>query len=299
MKAISAPYQAHLDTGSTSLAHAIAIRRADGVQIGFTSHDEPLTLDLTPWPAFTPGALAFDAKQGLDASTLASSAGLAVGNLEITTLDDGTIFERDDILAGRWRNARFLIFRYRWDVTAPTIAGDVEPLIAGTFGEVTLNLNTFRIELRDLLQLAQQSVGHYGSKTCTVRLGSVGLGKCNKDITAFTHNLTVTSVTDKRTFAASADAHAEDYFGEGIVTFTSGANAGLSQKVRTHATGGTFTLVLPMVLPISVGDTFTAIAGCRRRRDEDCHDKFGNVINFQGEPDRPLVDELTNRPLGS
>jgi hypothetical protein len=36
--------------------------------------------------------------------------------------------------------------------------------------------------------------------------------------------------------------------GEGVLTFTTGANAGLSQKVRSHAAGGVVTLVLPMVM---------------------------------------------------
>ena len=85
----------------------------------------------------------------------------------------------------------------------------------------------------------------------------------------------------------------DDYLGEGMVTWTSGANKGLSQKVRTHTAAGVVTLVMPMVLPIAVGDQLAVVAGCRKRLMEDCKAKFGNVLNFQAEYHRPSPDTLT------
>ncbi|WP_039052284.1 baseplate hub protein, partial [Comamonas thiooxydans] len=134
MKQIPAALQAHYDSGSTSVAHAIVIERMDGELFGFTSHDLPFVLDVTPWGDGS-AALVFDAKQGLTASNLVSTSGFAVDNLELTTLDDGSLFQRDEVVAGVWRNASFRIFRYRWDVAAPTIANDVEVLTRGWFGE--------------------------------------------------------------------------------------------------------------------------------------------------------------------
>jgi hypothetical protein len=32
-------------------------------------------------------------------------SGFAVDNLELTTLDDGSLFQRDEVVAGVWRNA--------------------------------------------------------------------------------------------------------------------------------------------------------------------------------------------------
>ena len=295
MKAIPAALQAHYDTGATSMASAILIQRADGALYGFTSAAAPLVLDLSPWASAswnlaTQTAFAFDAQQGLDVSTIVTTSGFSVDNLDLTTLDDGSLFDRDDVMAWRWRNAAFRLFRYRWDVPAPTIANDVETMMRGTFGEVTLGENTFTIELRGIAQKLQQPIGIVSQKTCRVRFGSQGPGQCNKDPAPFTFSKTVTAVTNKQTFTA-AGAEPADYFGEGIVTFTSGNNAGVSQKVRTFE-AGVFTLVLPMVLDVQVGDAFTAVAGCRKRLMEDCKTKFANVINFQGEPHRPTVDDL-------
>lgn len=292
MKQIPAALQAHYDSGGTSVAHAIVIQRTDGQLYGFTSHDLPFVLDVTPW-GLGSAALEFDAKQGLTASNLVSTSGFAVDNMELTTLDDGSLFQRDEVLAGVWRNAQWRIFRYRWDVAVPTIANDVETLHRGTVGEITLNAATIKVELRGLKQLLQQSVGEVSTKTCRNRLGD---GRCRVDLAPWTHAGVITAVTDKRTFAASGLTQAADYYGEGVITFTNGANKGLSQKVRTHAAGGVFTLVLPMVMTVAVGDQFTAVAGCRKRLMEDCKAKFGNVLNFRGEPHRPTTDELTKSP---
>lgn len=289
MKTIPAALQTHYDSGYTKLAFAILIEREDGQVFGFTSSDQSFTMDVNAW-GIAESAQVFDAKQGLDASSIVSTAGFEVDNLELTTLDDGSFFARDEILAGAWTNAAFRIFRYRWDVDPVTIANDVETVMRGWFGEVTLNENTIKFELRGLSQKLQQSVGIVSSKTCRARLGD---DRCKVDLAPFTFTFTVTGVTDKRTFTASAATQAADYFGEGIVTWLTGDNAaGRPHKVREFS-GGVFTLSLPTVLNIQVGDTFEAVAGCRKRLIEDCKTKFVNVLNFQGEPHRPTIDDLT------
>lgn len=292
MKTIPAALQAHYDACGTSVSHALVIQRTDGQLFGFTSNDRPFSMDVTPW-GYASSALAFDARQGLMASNLVSTAGFAVDNMELTTLDDGSLFQRDEVLAGVWRNAQWRIFRYRWDVPTPTIATDVETLHRGTVGEITLGATTIKVELRGLKQLLQQSVGEVSTKTCRNRLGD---GRCRVDLTPWTHAGVITGVADKRTFTATGLVQGEDYFGEGLLTFTTGANTGLSQKVRSHAAGGVLTLVLPMVMTVAVGDQFYIVAGCRKRLMDDCKGKFGNVLNFRGEPHRPTTDDLTRTP---
>ncbi len=204
---------------------------------------------------------------------IVSTAGFNVDNLEITTLDDGSLFVREEVLAGMWQNAEFWLFRYRWDVLLPTIANDVEVLMRGWLGEITLGTSTLTVELRGLKQKLQQSVGMVSQKTCRSRLGAVGLGQCNRDLADLTHAVEVVAVTDKRTFVIAQlpvqpppdpdaqpgdplpplvqpPAFADDYLGEGMVTWVSGANKGLSQKVRTHTAAGVVTLVLPMCCPL-------------------------------------------------
>lgn len=291
MKTIPAAFQAMLDSGTYTIGTALLIRRADGQLFGFTSCIKPLVLDLTPWAAhgFTEDAFEFDYRQGLDTSTFVTTASLAVDNMDITTLDDGSLFDRDDLLQGRWNNAHYWVFRYNWAASPVTIANDVVPMTWGQFGESKVGGPTLTIELRGPTQLLQQTVGEVTSVNCKNRLGD---DRCGKDLAPFTHALTVTAVTDRGKFTCSAATQAADYFGNGTVTFNSGNNTGLSQTVRAFA-GGVFELTRGMVMDIQVGDTLTAIAGCRGRRTEDCFTKFDNVLRMRAEPDTPGADELT------
>lgn len=303
---IPSALQAHYDTGNTCMAYGLLLQRKDGTLYGFTSDVVDMFLDVTPWNSQSwdlagETNFRFDSKQGLRWSTVLTTASLAVSNLDITTLDDGTLFTRDDIRAGKWDSARWRMFRYRWDVSPVTIANDIETLLTGQFGEITLGESTIKIEQRGLAQKMQQTVGIVSQKTCRVRLGSQGVGKCNVDLAPYTHTLTVTAVTDRGQFTCSGATQPDDYFGEGIVTWLTGNNAGVGLKVRNFS-GGVFVLVLPAVLNIQVGDTLSAVAGCRKRHEvtldnpggvSDCKNKFNNVVNFQGEPHRPTTDELT------
>ncbi len=287
-KTLAGAYQTHLDTGTTTLAYALRITRTDGEVFGFTSAGEDVTI----------GSVDYSAAQGLSISSIVTTAGLGVDSLELSTLDDGSLFTRADVLGGVWQNAAFLIFRYNW----VTPGDGTEPLLAGTIGNVELQRGMVLCELRGLQQYLQQPVGNVTSKTCRARFADYptanGSNLCRLTAATYLKTGTVTSVTDKANFAASAvfKANVVDWYGDGILTWTAGNNNGLAQKVRTHATGGVFTLMLPMPSTIQVGDTFKVIAGCRKRLSDDCNTKFSNVLNFQGEPHIPGLDALTATP---
>jgi uncharacterized phage protein (TIGR02218 family) len=282
MKSLSAALTSHLQQDVTTLATALKLTRADNVVMGFTSHDVSDAI----------GGVTYSASPGLDVASIVTTSGLAVGNLEITTLHDGTVFSNVDIMGGAWSNAAFLLFRYDW----ASLADGVDYLLAGNVGEIRILKNKLKVELRDLRQYLQQPLGSVSSKACRYRLGSIGKsagGLCLKDVTAapFTVAGTLTSVTTRQAFADSSKGQASDYFGDGLLTWTGGASVGLSAKIKTFA-GGAFVLYLPMAAPVAVGDTFTATAGCRKRLAEDCVTKFANGLNFGGEPHRPGFDSL-------
>lgn len=78
------------------------------------------------------------------------------------------------------------------------------------------------------------------------------------------------------------------YFDGGILTFTSGLNAGLSMEIKNYAPG-VFVLQLPFPYAVAPGDAYTAIAGCDRTVPT-CRDRFNNIVNFRGEPYLPGID---------
>jgi uncharacterized phage protein (TIGR02218 family) len=276
----------HYQLGTTTLATAINIVRDDAAIYGFTEHDVDDEID----------GVTYLADPGLTLTELVIASGLQVGNMEITTLHDGTMFTAVDIHNGVWRNASFLIFRY----CHQNIGLGIDALLAGNIGEIQVRQNTVVAELLDLRQYMQTPVGSASSKTCRYRLGSMTRatgGLCMIDLDSSTspwrEPFTVTNVTSNQVFRDSARAEVADFFGYGEVQWLTGNNAGVRRKVQAYAANGTFTLSQMMFGTVQVGDTGIAVAGCRGRLTEDCIGKFDNVLNFGGEPHRVGPDDLT------
>lgn len=275
MKTFPSALTAHYAAQERTEATALRITRADAVVFAITTHDVPVTID----------SVYYESAPGLDVTSIEQTAGTGVDNLELSVFGDDSVFTAPEALGGAWRNAAFEIFRYNW--SSP---GDGKnTLVAGTVGEVTLRNGAIVSELRGLQQYLQQPVGNVSTKTCRTRLGSAA---CGVNLAGYTFSATLTGVTSRQVFTATALGQATNYFTEGLLTWTSGANSGLSQKVKAFAAGGVITLSLPMLSPVLAGDGFDIVAGCTKRIDEDCAAKFGNVLNFQGEPHRPTLDDL-------
>ena len=80
-------------------------------------------------------------------------------------------------------------------------------------------------------------------------------------------------------------ANATGYFDLGSITFTSGANSGLSRSVKSYVQGspGTISLISPFPNAPVNGDTFTIYPGCNKSQPT-CAAKFSNLANFRGVP---------------
>lgn len=258
---------------TSTLAIGIRITRTDNAVYGLTTSDK---IDTVAGVQHIPG---------LQVKNVDITAGLAVDNLELRLLDDTSLITRADALGGVWRNATFVMFEYNW----VTPGDGINTLITGHFGELSLGNGQITVELRGLQQALQQTVGAVSSKNCRARLGD---SLCRVALAPYTVTGTFTGVNGKQIFTDTARTEADDWFTDGILTFTSGPCINLSQKVKAYS-ADTFTLSLPMILQPAVGNTYSVIAGCRKRLTEDCIGKFNNVVNFQGEPHLPGTDALT------
>jgi uncharacterized phage protein (TIGR02218 family) len=264
----------HRASGSTSLAWCWKLTRTDGQVFGFTSVDKDLLID----------GITYKAATGFTPSAVEGQLNLSVANLEVAgVLDDESITEAD-LLAGRWDGAAVEIF----EVNHANLAQGRMIIRTGTLGNVSAGTQSFNAEARGLAQALQQSVGETYAAACSATLGDA---RCGVNTAAITVAGTVTATSSARAFTDSSRVEAADFFGAGLVTWITGANAGLSMEVAGFS-GGVFTLHLNMAYPISVGDTYEAVPGCRKRRTEDCAGKFANVINFRGFPDVPLNDKV-------
>lgn len=76
----------------------------------------------------------------------------------------------------------------------------------------------------------------------------------------------------------------------GLVTMTSGFNAGVSRTVKLQD-AVSIQVVQPWPAPVAAGDTFTLRAGCDRAM-ATCDSKFNNLNRFRGTPLVPVPETL-------
>lgn len=282
MKTIDADLLAHYQQESTSVAAFLRVVKTDETVFGYTSTDAETTVDAE---SYLPG---------FEIASISSSEGLAVDNSEVTIIPDDVNLTEEDLLVGRFNNAAFTVFEANYaDPTDGT-----NPLKIGNTGEVRFDNGVAIVEFRDRLQILQQPQGDLLSKNCRARLGD---SRCRVDLADYTVTGTLDSFASRQVFTDAARTEDDDWFSEGELTFTSGPNTGLRQKIKSFA-AGVFTLSLPLPFEPEVGDAYTAIAGCRKRHDRslanpegvsDCFDKFNNIRNFYGEPHGGGLDKLT------
>jgi len=275
MRTLPAGMAEHLAAGATTLAWCWRLAATDGTVLGFTDHDRDLVVDGVTYRAAT----------GFTASAVSHELGLSVGDLTAEgALQDDALTETD-LPAGKWDNATVELRRVNWRDTAQAVL-----VKAGRLGEVSRADRAFEAKLRDIAQLAQETRGRVYAARCDATLGD---GRCTVDLAdpAFRGAGTVTSAGGRTVRATGLDGFAEGWFARGLLTFTSGAAAGLSFDVTDFARAATATVTLQdaLVHPVAEGDTFTITAGCDKRL-ETCRERFANVANFRGFPHIPGDD---------
>ena len=268
MKTFNPDFQSHLQQSATTVARCILIIRSfDGEMFGFTTHDRPLNI----------GGVIFEPTASFVQKDIASNLNLDTDNTEAEALLDSDTLTEEDLRAGKWDFSPYRIFQVNW---ADLTMGDKKDSI-GHLAKVTVNRQTFVAELLGLMEALGTSIGEITTPNCRAWLGDQ---RCKVDLTPYTFAGTVTSSDpDMYTFVATGMGQPDTYFGEGIVLFTSGLLDGHSYDIKSFQAGGTFITKTPMAYQPEVGDAFTAVTGCDKKRTT-CRDKFANVINFRGEP---------------
>lgn len=116
--------------------------------------------------------------------------------------------------------------------------------------------------------------------------------ECGKSSAAFTVAGSATSAaTLGRTKFSTSLGQSAGYFDLGTLTFTSGANAGVSRTVKSHAAGGDITLLSPLPAQVAAGDAFIVLPGCDGLQST-CVTKFNNLARFKGQPYIPKPETV-------
>ena len=224
------------------------------------------------------GANTYKTDSGYQFSGLALEDNMSPGVLDLSGVANIAGIDMDEIVAGVFDDARVYAFATTWN--APVV--DEEPLGVAILGKTKLDDDRYTIEMMMLIDALNQTVGKTYTANCQKEFGGTGFAGCQVALGPITVTGTLTDVTSNSIFRDSARAEAEDYFGEGTVAFTTGDNAGLKPiKIKSHAADGTIEVHEAFHYPVAIGDAYTLVPGCRHRQ-EDCRDKWSNVINFGG-----------------
>ncbi|MEM7303619.1 MAG: DUF2163 domain-containing protein [Pseudomonadota bacterium] len=277
MRTIPSSLRSHLDGGATTLCNCWWVERKDGVVLGFTDHDRPLTFDNVTYEAMT-GFLPATVESELGLNTSAQDL---VGALSSPGISDA------DIETGRYDNAKIRLYLVNWQSTEDRFL-----LRAGSIGEITQSDGAFAAEFRGITSDLDQVKGRQFSSRCDAVLGDQ---KCGVSLggAQFSASGTVLDVDDRSIVTVSGLSNfAAEWFGSGQLTWLTGANAGLSIEVARHeVNNGVVRLHLWQSMPtdIAAGDTFSVSAGCDKTF-ATCKVKFGNHVNYRGFPHIPGKD---------
>ena len=275
---------AHLASGSTTVARCWDVRRKDGRRFGFTDHDRDLSFD----------DLVFRADTGMSAAALQQGTGLSVDNSEaIGALSDASVTEAD-VAAGRFDGAEVTAWLVNWaDVSARKV------LFRGSLGEITRSGGGFAAELRGLTEALNRPIGRVYQHPCSAVLGDASCG-VDLDGPEMQAEASVLDVTETGGLLLSFGAVFEtDWFQRGRLTVLDGEGAGLWAVVKrdSRLEDGARLVDLwePMRVPLAVGTRVQIFAGCDKRF-ETCSSKFDNLLNYQGFPDIPQEEWILVHP---
>lgn len=284
MSGISGALAAHLATGSTTVARAFAVTRADGQVFGFTDHDRDLSFD----------GIAFRADSGLTAKAFSQATGLAVDNSEAFGALTSSALTEADILAGRFDRAEVKVWLVNWVTVSERAL-----IFRGTVGDITRSGGAFTAELRGLAEALNVPKGRVYQARCDAALGD---SRCAFDpgTPGYFSERPAETVEAGQRFAFADFAGFEDrWFEKGRLVVLGGPAQGLSGVIKNDrlagATGRVVELWQAIRADILPGDRIRLEAGCDRAADT-CRLKFNNFLNFRGFPDIPGEDWLMVTP---
>lgn len=290
MRTVPAAITTARQSSSSRLCKIWRIERTDGTVLRFTEHDRDLVVD----------GETFLATASFDPSSIKVNADLSVSDMDVQGAFDSSYITAEDLLAGRYNGASFWVAECLWE----NVAAGKDVLKFGWLGRVKESGGKFVAELLDPSSRLQHNIVSAYSASCRATLGDA---RCGVDLDVYTETAAVGSVTSRKVFSADvAIAPPEQtnfpggitfgsFWKAGKVTFTTGANAGLSMDVY-DVHGDAIELMLSLPFDIAPGDEFTITAGCEKSIAM-CRYRFDNVLNFRGEPHVPVTDDMIKGPV--
>lgn len=258
----------------TYLAICWRLVRSDGVALGFTTHDRPLTVS----------GLRYDSAPGMVPSAIVGTDDLEVDGMDVGGALTADAITGIDLAAGRYDDAAVTVFLVDW--RAPDAGGQV--LARGRIGEVQAGTDAdggFVASLRGPTAALGVTAVESSSPECRAELGD---RRCGVAMRGRVAKVEVASVDDVRITLVTEDVAFGDHV-EGRLRVLDGPEAGLDRRIV--ASDGA-ALIIDEPLALAPGTRLRLWQGCDKRF-ATCAQRFGNAANFRGEPHVPGGDILT------
>lgn len=283
MREFQADLAASLASGCTTLCKCVRLTRQDGVVIGLTDHDAPLTFDGTD----------FDPADGFEASQESAALGPVAGEWDLKAAFSDERLNQQDLLAGRFDGASVETFLVDWRSTQ---ARDLTS--SGTLGEVTSRDGLFQAEVRGPFAAFDRVRGRVFAARCDAELGDARC-KVNLDQLSFRIDRQPSSIAAPNSLQfAGLETYPTSHFDGGTAHILSGEAEGATIRIRAHELAddlATITLWHAPPASLTLTDTIRLTAGCDKSF-ASCTQKFANGENFRGFPFMPGDDFALSYP---
>ncbi|MCE7798643.1 DUF2163 domain-containing protein [Sphingobium sufflavum] len=257
-----------------ALAFCWRLDRRDGVAMGLTSHDRTLAV----------GGLDYAASPGMLPSAIRQTGTLDAAVMDVEGALSADSLSARDLAQGRWDGAAVALYLTEW--TEPGVLW--LELARGTLGPVRQVKGSFVAALHGAKAAFGRAVAPATSPTCRASLGDAD---CRVDMALRRRMLRIGGVDGERLLAPGVEG--ADYAG-GRLRWLGGARCGLWDGIA-GGEAGALLLDEPPDGVIGAGTPVLIEEGCDKRI-ATCSARFGNAVNFRGEPYLPGNDLLTRYP---
>jgi len=265
-------FDRELDTAATFWR----VYRRDGIALGFCSHDRDLTF----------GGITHRAAPGMVPAAIRLTADLTEESAGVEGALSHDAISEDDLAAGLFDDAAVDVGIVDWETL------DHHIIYTGTLGRIEDDRRGFSGELKSAKSVLEQDLVPRTSPTC--RAAFCGRG-CGLSSVRFTSRVSLVDLDIELNRVRFAGIASEDYL-DGHARFLEGPQTGIAFAIVSTDEGW-----LTLDRPISEGLVLGTAAELREGCDHTlttCANRFGNAINFRGEPFLPGNDLLARYGQG-
>lgn len=274
---------------SYALTTCWSITRRDGVIERYCDSDQDVVI----------GGFTYLASNGFLRSASESKIDGEPQNVNVSSFFDASGITSQKLRSGIYQMARVLIFLVnRLDLPDALPSNKMRVIGRCVIRGASSDSLQFTIQLRSISDLFNNTIGFEITETCSNDFCDVGANPysaCRLNQADYTTPGVITSVTNEfRIFRWGVSGEPEGEYDNGLITFISGENSGFRSRVQYYSgSNQEFALYDLTPFPMRVGDSFLALVGCLKTR-EDCLNRFNNLANIAAAYTLPGLDIFVN-----